>query len=201
MPSAFVQQAVRELIEKAEGLGVTIPDEVRRLSFCGATNAGARLYALAHPADNDPAVPDEMLGCCEGAAYRGLSGCTCWEPIWNVEQQPPRLPVEPEQLMPRARLCGDCAFRKDSPERATEYKQETLLGLADRGEPFWCHDGMRRPEQWRHPASGVVIDGDTADWQPAIVHAVPFRADGRPALLCAGWAARAARARSESDHR
>lgn len=193
MASAFVRQAVADLVAKAEGLGVPVPDEVRQVTFCGSSNTGARLYALAHPEQyDDPTVPDELGWCCAGAAMRGLDACTCWEPVWNVEQQPPALPVTLEQLVPRSRVCGDCAFRKDSPERSTEYEEETLLGLAERGEPFWCHDGMRRPIQWQHP-HGITIDGDPADWQPPIVNAIPFRADGRPGLLCAGWAARAAR--------
>lgn len=169
MPSAFVRQAVADLIARAEGLGVPVPDEVRRLTFCGSTNAGARLYALAHPKGvDDPTVPEELGWCCEGAAMRDLSACTCWQPMWNLEQQLPALPVVREQLMPRDRGCSDCAFRKDSPER---------------------------PLAWRHP-HGITIDGDPADWQPPIVNAIPFRADGSPALLCAGWAARAARAKA-----
>lgn len=197
MASAFVQQAVADVIAKADGLGVPVPDEVRQIVFCGGSNAGARLYADAHPGEDDPAVPDEMRWCCEGAAVRDISHCTCWEPVWNLEQQLPVLPVVREQLVARDRGCSDCAFRKDSPERSTPYEEETLLGLAERGQPFWCHDGMRRPVQWRHP-HGVTIDGDPADWQPPIVHGVPFRADGSPGLLCAGWAARAARTNGAS---
>lgn len=188
-----MRQAVADLIAKAEGLGVPIPDEVRQITYCGTTNTGALLYANAHPDDNDPAVPDALRWCCYGTASGDLSDCTCWQPVWNVEQQPPVLPVAREQLVPRARGCSDCAFRKDSPERQDEWQEETLLSLAERGQPFWCHDGMRRPLQWRHP-HGITVDGDPADWQPPIVHSIPFRADGTPGLLCAGWAARAARA-------
>lgn len=195
MPSSFVQQAVTDLIAKAEGLGVPVPDEVRRLTYCGNSNTGALLYAKAHPDEDDPTVPDELRWCCYGATSY-LDRCTCWEPVWNVEQQLPRLPVELEHLQPRAKVCGDCAFRKDSPERSDAWQEETLLSLAERGQPFWCHDGMRRPVEWRHP-HGITIAGDTADWQPPIVHAVPFRADGTPGLLCAGWAARAARTTKE----
>lgn len=193
MPSDFQRQVVADIIAKADGLGVPVPDDVRRLTFCGSSNLGAVLYAQAHPDEDDPAVPDELRWCCYGTASRGLDGCTCWEPVWNVEQQVPSLPVTRDQLAARDRLCGDCAFRKDSPERATDYEEETLLGLAERGQPFWCHDGMRRPVEWRHP-HGVTIPGDPADWQPPIVQGVPFRVDGTPGLLCAGWAARAARA-------
>lgn len=45
---------------------------------------------------------------------------------------------------------------------------------------------------WRHPA-GMRIPADPGrdgDYQPPIVLGVPFRADGQPGLLCAGWAGR-----------
>lgn len=68
-----------------------------------------------------------------------------------------------------------------------------------RGEPFWCHDGIRRPVAWRHPnLPGVVIPGSPSDYQPPMIGGVPFRADGRPAALCAGWVARAAAISAES---
>lgn len=54
---------------------------------------------------------------------------------------------------------------------------------------FWCHQGMRRPLYWEHPA-GVRITGSPADYDPPIEDLVPFKADGTPADLCAGWAAR-----------
>lgn len=55
---------------------------------------------------------------------------------------------------------------------------------------------MRRPVRWEHP-DGRTIDGSPDDWQPAIINGLPYRADGRPGLLCAGWAARAARTTAE----
>lgn len=192
--SAFARTAVADLIAKCEGLGVPVPDEVRQIVTCGSSNGGALLYARAHPDDDDPTVPDELHWCCYGSASGRLDACTCWEPTWNVEQAEPRPLASAADLAAQPRMCGDCAFRKGSPERATEYEQETLLGLADRGVPFWCHDGMRRPLSWRHP-HGITIEGDPADWQPPILSAVPYRADGSPGLLCAGWAARAVRAK------
>ena len=87
------------------------------------------------------------------------------------------------------RRCSDCAFLRNSPERADEYTAEWLDRIAATGERFWCHDGLRRPAYWRHP-SGVTIPGDPADYQPPIIDGVPYRANGRPGDLCAGWTAR-----------
>jgi len=91
-----------------------------------------------------------------------------------------------------ARLYAAHAFRKDSPERSVAWEEEALLALPASGDPFWCHDGMRRPSTWRHPA-GVLIDGDPADYRPPQRSGIPYRADGSPGLLCAGWMARAVR--------
>lgn len=185
--SAFEQAAIARVVDKARALGVDVPDEVAQIACgFGTSTAGGRAWVDANPGQD--------IWCCIGALHNGPDACTCWVPEYDVEQLPPRLGV-PEV---RERMCGDCAFRPGSPERAEEYSEETLLELALTGTPFWCHDGMRRPSRWRHPELGVV-DGRTDDWQPAMLGPLPFRADGRPALLCAGWAAhgRAAMARDE----
>ena len=126
----------------------------------------------------------------------GLEGCTCWVPVYDVAQVDPA----PGDLEPRAAMCGDCAFRPGSPERADEWTREALYDLAEPGRPaFFCHDGMRRPVAWRHPA-GPEVPGHPDDWQPPIRAGVPYRADGRPGLLCAGWTAvRVARLAERSD--
>jgi hypothetical protein len=123
---------------------------------------------------------------------RPRGGCYCWRPVFDVEQADPIPPASPDDIGVQARMCGDCAFRKGSPERAYEFEEEALFSLADEGTPFYCHDGMRRPVRWEHP-DGRSIPGDPADWQPPMVCGLPYRTDGRPGLLCAGWAARAAR--------
>lgn len=206
MPSSFVQQSVRDLIAKAQALGVEVPAAVHGIANgCGGGSAGARIYAALHPEqaeDDGTGVPAELLGCCYGAAFRGVGGCVCWEPVFDIEQAEPRIPTTMADIEIGAGLCGDCAYRKGSPERAEEYAEETLLSLPERGQPFWCHQGMRRPRVYRHP-SGLEVPGDPADWQPAIVDvrelpipflAIPFRADGRPGILCGGWAKRLERA-------
>lgn len=181
--SDFQQYAVQRLIDKATEAGVKTPPSVTALVH-GDHSYAARTWAEQHP--------DADSWCCHGAAIRGPAACTCWTAIYDVDQAQPRPLTEPGDLQPRPQMCGDCAFRKDSPERADEWSEEALLALADAGQPFWCHDGMRRPTHWAHP-DGRTISGDPADWHPAKLGAIPYRADGRPALLCAGWTARAAR--------
>lgn len=153
-------------------------------------------WEAAHP---DPAMwPAAAFGCCIGAAVYGPSRCTCWEPVFECEQQPAR----PGPIVAAPRMCSDCAYRADSPERADGYMAEVLLlDLPNGRAPFWCHSGhdggpgMRRPVAYRHPHLGE-LPGDPSDWQPLIADGVPRMADGRPAPHCAGWAARKARARS-----
>lgn len=133
--------------------------------------------------------------CCFGAAVYGPGYCTCWEPVYDLDQAEPDTTATPG-VMPRR--CSDCAYLRKSPERADEYTAEWLDRIAATGERFWCHDGLRRPTSWRHP-SGVTIPGDPADYQPPIIDGVPYRADGRPGDLCAGWMARALKASWEVD--
>jgi hypothetical protein len=178
---------VQRIIDQAAALGVDIPPEVAQYASGECGNLGALLWVQANPDRSDGGA-----GCCWGNVIKGAEGCTCWTPVFDVDQADPIPPSSPDEIRPRERLCGDCAFRKDSPERGDAWTEETLLALPERGDPFWCHDGMRRPVRWEHP-DGRTVPGSTADWQPPRIGAVPFRADGRPALLCAGWAARVAR--------
>ena len=91
-------------------------------------------------------------------------------------------------------MCHDCAYRPNSPEKTGDEAYagdpQELERLA-REDRFWCHDGMRQPRSWLHPPSGVTIAAVLAgDYQPPIIEGIPWRADGQPGLLCAGWAAR-----------
>lgn len=182
--SAFERAAVARLVEEAERRGVEVPDVVRAAATtCGSWASGAVLHVEQYPEAED-------IGCCMGAVIGGLGKCTCWVPEYDVEQADPSLDVVLEHgIQTRATRCGDCAYRRDSPENTEVYTAEQLIHLAATGEPFWCHDGMRRPARWRHPQRPEVVTGSGDDWQPAVAEGIPWRADGRPALLCAGWAA------------
>ncbi|MET7395592.1 hypothetical protein ABZS66_19090 [Dactylosporangium sp. NPDC005572] len=190
--STFELRAVQRIVDQARAAGVTVPDEVttiaNQLADAGHTSYPARTWAEQHPDEADWPV-----GCCIGNDLGGPDRCTCWTPVFELEQQPPQPPERAEDITVRGSMCGDCAFRKGSPERAEGFLEEALFELAALGQAFYCHDGMRRPAYWQHP-DGRRIEGSTADWQPPIVSGIPFRADGRPGMLCAGWMARAIRA-------
>ena len=137
-----------------------------------------------------PDLPDAGEGaCCMGAAVYGPHRCTCWEPIFDLDQQA----VRPGEMGLRVKMCIDCAFHKNSPERRGEegYQgdAEFLDGLVLSGELFACHQGIRRPVAWRHP-SGAEVRGHPAGYAPPLHDGKPYKADGTPGDLCAGWAAR-----------
>jgi hypothetical protein len=193
--SDFERLAVQRLIDQATIAGVPVPNEVRVALHHARTDAstGAELWLIAHP--DEASWPIEAHMCCVSAAYRGPAACHCWTPVYDLRQAEPRPPTGPADLAVRDGMCGDCAFRKGSPERAEAWTEETLLDLPVKGEPFWCHDGIRRPAYWSHPTLGDV-PGTPDDYQPPVVANIPYRADGAPGLLCAGWMARASRARA-----
>lgn len=156
--------------------------------------------------DKFPPVGDGS--CCWGALLRGPISCTCWEPVYDTEQQPvdqdaARLLSAGCAPVTRTTMCHDCAYRPDSPEKRGDESYngdaEFLERIARDAEGFWCHQGMRIPTGWRHP-SGAEISGSPGGYTPPRVDGVPYRADGTPAELCAGWdARRRALARSRAN--
>jgi hypothetical protein len=152
---------------------------------------GAALQLLAAPLD-----------CCAGRLTDGPAGCTCWTPVYDLNQTAPdpttvaALALGETTPDVRDGMCGDCAYRPGSPEKRGQTTHTGDATELDRwaadGQPFYCHDGMRAPIAWQHPA-GMRIPADPdrdGDYQPLIVLGVPYRADGQPGLLCAGWSAR-----------
>lgn len=151
------------------------------------------------PAVGRPEFPDLALDapCCESSCYYGPERCTCWEPVYNLDQQFVdeqarallAAGIEPNT---RSLMCVDCAYRPGSPEKSAD---PTYQGDADeleriaREDRFWCHQGTRRPVKWVH-RSGAEIPGHPASYRPPVVDAVPYKANGTPSDLCAGWAAR-----------
>ena len=142
--------------------------------------------------------PDTGGICCTGAAVYGPSRCTCWEPVYDLDQTEPdetavRLLAGGIEPSTRRQMCHDCAYRPDSPERSGDdtYQgdEDFLADLAVTGDRFWCHQGTRRPVKWVHP-SGAEHPGHPGGYAPPIVNSVPYKADGTPSELCAGWAAR-----------
>jgi hypothetical protein len=135
--------------------------------------------------------PDAGNGmCCVGAAMGGPESCTCWEPVYDLVQ------AEPGDETPapgvRADPCDDCAYRPDSPERRGEPHvrgdEAMLQSIVETGQPFWCHQGMRRPVAYVHPSGArVVPSGIEAAYAPPDHGGIPLRADGTPADICHGW--------------
>ena len=192
--SSFERLAVQRILDEAVAAGVEVPAAVSDVAAWLAhaedhTSYAARTWAEQNPGDDYP------VGCCIGNDVGGPDRCTCWEPVYDTAQAVPQPLQRAEDVTVRDRLCGDCAFRKGSPERAETFLEVTLFSLAEQRKPFYCHDGMRRPAYWQHP-DGRRVEGSPDDWQPPIVGGVPYRLNGRPGMLCAGWAARATRASS-----
>jgi hypothetical protein len=137
-------------------------------------------------------LPDAGDGiCCAGAAMFGPQRCTCWTPVFDLEQQQPK----PGTMAARSSMCPDCAYRGGSPERRGEdgYQgdEDSLGEMVATGSPFVCHQGMRKPARYRHP-SGAETAGHPAAYEPPVIDGVAYKADGTPADLCFGWSLRRA---------
>jgi hypothetical protein len=138
-------------------------------------------------------LPDAGEGmCCYGAAARGPQGCTCWESEYD---QPQSEDLQLGAMAVRPSCCDDCAFRPGSPEQLGDPRyahsgegglDEVLLSAG-----FLCHQGMRRRLRLVHP-TGAVVESDPGDYSPAQKSPMVWKADGSPADICAGWAARRA---------
>lgn len=154
-----------------------------------------------------PCPDPDGVPCWEACAVDG-SDCAVWEAIYWPEptKDPARLQAGPEPKMPTA--CGDCAYRPQSPER--QDNGGDLPVTFDPLRPFHCHVGMPALVGWSHPGLGDVCllasslptmqDGfliGSYDYEPHHVGGRGFQADGRPLVVCAGWAAHAARVLAE----
>lgn len=138
------------------------------------------------PQPGPPGRSFETADCCEGAREHGTLYCTCWEPVFDVDQ------AEPEQgpSALRSRCCQDCAFKPDSPEANVDYhptdRDELMANARAGGERFLCHNGMRRILSWRHP-DGREVEAVPGDYAPTMVGWHGAKADGSPAEVCGGY--------------
>ena len=155
-------------------------------------------YLCGDGHDNAP-VMRVLVGlqhCCLGAVEDGPTGCTCWVPEYDLEQQPIDGLSVPGQ---RDDMCDDCAYRPGSPERQGDERHTCsdpgeLDDIARGDNPFWCHQGLRKPVAYRHGTLGIVVPADTDAYDPPFVHIgqqrIPVKADGTAGDRCAGWLAR-----------
>lgn len=132
-----------------------------------------------------PDVGNGEAPCCMGSAVYGPGACTCWTPEYEPAEQ---APAQPGPMRVREKMCADCAFRSDSPERQGDerYAHSGEDGIEEvMGGTFVCHVGMRRLVRERHPSGAVLETMPGAYFPPS----PPCKADGSPAEYCAGWAA------------
>lgn len=141
---------------------------------------------------DDITAMEEGFCCFQSASADGdVERCTCWEPVYDHDTQHRPMIGLPPVVRPAA--CWDCAYRPDSAERA-HGEGEALESLPHGRGMFFCHDGIRRAVAYRHQGTGLVRPAGYGDYQPPIVNnggdRAPYRADGLPAFVCAGWANR-----------
>lgn len=154
------------------------------------------ICALGENSQQWPDVGNGADPCCAGAAMFGPERCTCWTVEYDTDQADPD---RDEQPGTRESMCHDCAYRPGSPERSGDpdasADADELHRLTRSGQTFWCHQGMRRPVAYMHPY-GYRVDASALEYAPPMVRdgdrVVPFKSDGTPADMCAGWAAIAA---------
>ena len=135
--------------------------------------------------------PDTGDVCCMGVAVHGPGGCTCWDPVCDIETQADHDGSAP---CPARDMCSDCAYRKNSPERngADGYAGDAdeLDHIVIAGKRFFCHQGVRKVLHYLHPC-GMTVPAHPADyaWRFAVVGSekFPIKADGSPADICGGW--------------
>lgn len=139
--------------------------------------------------------PEPGVPCWDACALDG-SDCGVWEPVFRPE---PHGDLQEGPSPVRAKACGDCAYKPGSPERRAN--DGDLPRGFDLNRPFHCHDGMPALRGWTYPgldyslwAGGLpsMQDGfliGSYDYQPVQRNGRGWQADGRPLVVCAGWAA------------
>ena len=129
--------------------------------------------------------PDPGFPCCM-AAIIDPTDCTCWRPMIVPH---PTQAVQAGPAPVRRSRCGDCAYRRDSRERR-EMEGDPPHFYPD--HTFYCHAGLPRVWAWVHPSGAVRLTPrhpDTDDYRPILRNGTVWQADGRPGIVCAGWAA------------
>jgi len=131
-----------------------------------------------------PAAGDGM--CCMGAAVYGPERCTCWTEELDRERSE-HVFAGPVQIRPT--MCHDCAFRHDSPERTGDPRYSgDIERIAASDHTFFCHEGMAKVKAYHHDQSDVTVLPKGDAYRPHHSGETPLQADGRPAMMCCGYA-------------
>lgn len=136
-------------------------------------------------------INNPMNYCCYGSASNGPTHCECWVAEYSDDRQKPK----GGDMQLRVTQCQDCAYRHDSAEWNDPVERAKLIAHALGDGVFSCHQGTPYVVRWRHP-EGMVIEaerdaaGNINTYEPLIIGSTPFKANGEPADLCAGYATR-----------
>ena len=97
---------------------------------------------------------------CYGTINRGTHACECDVDLDSRMREVLKPLIDNGAIQEKAKCCGKCAFRKNSPERCDPYGWMTLSETLSEGSPFVCHEGL-----------------------PDHQHQI----EGEPVRLCGGW--------------
>lgn len=119
---------------------------------------------------------DQIIPCCDAAAYSDGERCDCWVVVLTEPQQP--LQEGPVAIRPKA--CTDCAYRMGSVER--QRGEEPNPG----GALIFCHWGAPEVVRAVHQPSGHTIEYAPGEVYDPIQHGDRYwRVDGQPQSYCA----------------
>lgn len=110
---------------------------------------------------------------CMGAAAMGPERCTC-DTLTQAQHELCLADAWEAWAARGGDMCGDCAFRKGSPE------QEQLEKIAASSTPFRCHQGMPVDARSGKPVQDAYVPVLVVDRETQAIEAPGFP-------ICAGW--------------
>lgn len=122
------------------------------------------------------APDDQIVPCCDASAYSDGARCECW----TVELATPQEPICEGPVNVRRKACFDCAYRKDSVERARGEEPNPDGGL------IFCHWDAPPVARATHPPSGHTIEYVPGEVYDPIQHGDRYwKSNGLPQDYCA----------------
>lgn len=119
---------------------------------------------------------------CAGGHGPGIAACPHCAITWEIFKAEDLLDDTP--LSSFKSSCNNCAFRKDSPERADPYTWMQISESLEDGVPFYCHKGVPITPNTNHgfayPTKTTVVE----QAGKRVTIETPDRAQLR---LCRGW--------------